>query len=145
VEVYTIGFTKKSAEEFFGCLQRAGIKRLLDVRLRNSSQLAGFTKRDDLAYFLDTMCGAEYLHEPLLAPSVELFEFRRKQNGSWPDYERRYRALLADRRVEDRLDPGLFAVATVLLCTETTADECHRRLALEYLQDRWGSIEIIHL
>ena len=145
MEIYTIGFTKKSAEEFFGGLQRAGVKRLVDVRLRNSSQLAGFAKRDDLAYFLGEICGAEYHHEPLLAPSEELFAFRRKQRGSWAEYERRYRALLADRGVEERLDPDLFATPAVLLCTEPTADECHRRLALEYLRDRWGGIDIVHL
>jgi uncharacterized protein (DUF488 family) len=145
MEVFTAGFTQKSAAEFFGTLQRAGIRRLVDVRLNNVSQLAGFSKRDDLAYFLRELCQAEYMHEPLLAPSPELFEGYKKAHGTWEDYERGFLALLAERRVKERLDRALFAVPTVLLCSEPTAEHCHRRLVLEYLGRHWGNIEPVHL
>lgn len=143
--VYTIGFTKKSAAEFFGTLRRAGIKRLLDVRLSNSSQLGGFTKRDDLAYFLDAILGAEYRHEPLLAPTRELLDQYKKRRGSWRDYEEAFLTLMRDRAIESQLDRSLFEGPTVLLCSEPTAERCHRRLVLEYLRDRWGHLGIIHL
>ena len=145
MQLYTIGFTQRPADDFFGALRRAGVKRLLDVRLNNTSQLAGFTKREHLPYFLRELCGADYVHEPLLAPSQDLFVFRRKQNGAWEEYERAYRRLLAEREVERRLNPELFSGPSVLLCTEPTADQCHRRLAAEYLQQHWGGLEITHL
>lgn len=145
MEVYTTGFTKKTAEEFFESLRRAGIRRLLDVRLNNSSQLAGFSKRDDLAYFLRELCGAEYIHEPLLAPTQVMLDTYRKRKGSWEDYERRFLALMAERKIEERISPSLFAVPVVLLCSEASPDHCHRRLVLEYLQSKWGDLRIIHL
>jgi uncharacterized protein (DUF488 family) len=94
VEVYTIGFTQKSAAQFFDTLKRVGIKRLLDVRLNNVSQLAGFSKRDDLAYFLREICGADYVHEPRLAPTQEMLDAYKKQKGDWADYEPRFLALM---------------------------------------------------
>lgn len=145
MEVYTIGFTKRSARDFFGALKQAGIRRLLDVRLNNTSQLAGYSKRDDLAYFLEAVGAMEYLHEPLLAPTQGLLDTYKKKRGTWDDYERGFRALLAERRVEDALAPRIFDVPTVLLCSERTAERCHRRLVLEYLRDKWGNLEIVHL
>ena len=143
--VYTIGFTKKSAAEFFGALKRTGVKRLLDVRLSNSSQLAAFTKKDDLAYFLQEILGADYKHEPLLAPTRELLDRYKKQRGSWHDYEVAFLELMKQRGIESRLDRALFDGPTVLLCSEATAERCHRRLVLEYLRDHWGELEIVHL
>ncbi len=145
MEVYTIGFTRKSAEEFFGILKKAGIRRLLDVRLNNSSQLAAFSKREDLRFFLREICGADYLHEPLLAPTQEMLDQYKKEGGDWADYERLFFALMQERQIETALDPNLFATPTVLLCSEATAENCHRRLVLEYLQERWGTLEIVHL
>jgi uncharacterized protein (DUF488 family) len=145
VEVYTIGFTKRTAGDFFGALRRVGIQRLLDVRLKNASQLAGFTKRDDLPFFLRELCGADYTHDTRLAPTPELLADYRKGGLSWPEYERRFRALLAERQPEKLLDPGAFATPTVLLCSETTAERCHRRLVLEHLQQRWGDLQLVHL
>ncbi|HEY3244989.1 MAG TPA: DUF488 domain-containing protein [Phycisphaerae bacterium] len=145
MEIYTTGFTRKSAPEFFGALRRAGIKRLLDVRLNNSSQLAGFTKRDDLPFFLRELCDASYLHEPLLAPTQELLDDYKKDGTSWTDYESRFLQLMAERRIEIRIDPEVFAGPTVLLCSEPTAEHCHRRLVAEYLQRQWGNLEIVHL
>ena len=145
MEVYTTGFTKKTAAQFFGSLKQAGIKQLVDIRLNNSSQLAGFAKKEDLAFFLREICGIEYLHEPLLAPTQDMLDAYKKQKGSWSDYEQRFLALMRERRVEESIDPKLFAIPTVLLCSEATAEHCHRRLVLEYLREKWGEIEIIHL
>lgn len=145
MEVFTIGFTKKTAAEFFGILERTGIKRLLDVRLNNSSQLAGFAKRADLGYFLAQICRADYLHEPLLAPTQEMLDAYKKSKGSWEEYERLFLQLMTERKIEEQLDRNLFAVPTVLLCSEETAEHCHRRLVAEYLQAAWGDVEIVHL
>jgi len=145
VEIYTIGFTKKSADDFFGLLKHAGVRRLLDVRLNNSSQLAGFAKRDDLAYFLRELVGADYRHEPLLAPTQEMLDDYKKRRGSWADYERRFLALMAERRIEERLDPALLGEPTVLLCSEATPQHCHRRLVVEYLDSRWSDVHAVHL
>jgi uncharacterized protein (DUF488 family) len=145
VDIFTIGFTKRSAADFFGTLCRAGIQRLLDVRLNNSSQLAGFTKASDLPFFLKEICGAEYLHEPLLAPSQELFDAYKKWKGSWNEYERRFLHLIAERQIEEKIDRKLFEIPTALLCSETTAEHCHRRLVLEYLQEKWGGLTAVHL
>jgi uncharacterized protein (DUF488 family) len=145
VEIYTIGFTKKSAGQFFGTLKDAGIKRLIDVRLNNSSQLAGFTKRDDLAYFLRAICDADYVHELLLAPEQDLLDYYRKHKGSWAEYERRFLDLMASRRIENVLDRGLFSGRTILLCSEATAEHCHRRIVAEYLQAHWVDVTIQHL
>ena len=145
MEVYTIGFTKRTASDFFGALRRAGIQRLLDVRLNNSSQLAGFTKKEDLPFFLKEICGAEYIHEPLLAPTQDLLDDYKKKKGSWQDYERRFLQLMEQRRIEEKIDRRLFEARTALLCSETTAQHCHRRLVLEYLSKKWGDIKAVHL
>lgn len=145
MKVYTIGFTKKNAAAFFGSLKQAGIKRLIDVRLNNSSQLAAFAKRDDLPFFLKEICGAEYVHVPLLAPTQELLDRYKKDGGAWMDYERDFLRLMAERSIEDRLDRRLFDVPAVLLCSEATAKHCHRRLIVEYLDAKWGHVVPINL
>jgi uncharacterized protein (DUF488 family) len=145
VKIYTIGFTKKSAAEFFGLLRGAGIRRLIDVRLNNVSQLAGFTKRDDLAFFVKELCGADYVHEPLLAPTQDLLDAYKKAKGDWAEYERRFLQLMADRKIETQLVRDLFAVPAALLCSEPTPEHCHRRLVVEYLADKWGDVKAIHL
>jgi len=145
VEIYTIGFTKKSAAEFFETLRHAGIRRLIDIRLKNSAQLAGFTKRDDLAYFLREICDAEYRHEPLLAPTPEMLERYRKRRATWDEYERQFLRLMEQRRIDETLDPALFATPTVLLCSEPTAERCHRRLVVEFLRARWKDVQPVHL
>jgi uncharacterized protein (DUF488 family) len=144
-KAYSIGFTKRRAEEFFEALTEAGVRRLIDVRLNNSSQLAGFTKREDLPYFLREICHAEYLHETLLAPTRVLLDDYRKRRIDWQEYERRFLQLMMERSVESVIDHDMFDAPTVLLCTEPQADRCHRRLVLEHLQKRWGDLEVIHL
>jgi len=145
MEIFTIGFTKKKAEEFFELLKGARIARLVDVRLNNSSQLAAFAKRDDLKYFLREICGAEYLHEPLLAPTQELLDSYKKRKGSWEKYEGKFIALMEGRRVAEVLDRSLFSLPAALLCSEDSAEHCHRRLVGEYLGKKWGDIQVRHL
>ena len=145
MDIYSIGFTHKSAREFFEILKANGIERLLDVRLSNTSQLAGFTKQADLEYFLKEICGAAYEHEPLLAPSEELFRAYRKEHGSWEALATGYLKLLKQRKVESALSKASFRKKTVLLCSEAAPDQCHRRLALEYLQKHWPEIRVHHL
>jgi uncharacterized protein (DUF488 family) len=145
VEVYTIGFTKKTAAQFFESIKRAGVKRLLDVRLNNSSQLAAFAKKDDLAYFLKVICDVEYVHLPLLAPSQAMLDEYKKMKGSWNIYAEKFLALMKERRIEETLDRGLFDVPCVLLCSEADAEHCHRRLVLDYLQEKWGDLKIVDL
>ena len=145
MEIYSIGFTQKSASQFFGTLKAHGIERLLDVRLNNTSQLAGFAKQADLAYFLNEICRAAYEHEPLLAPTQEMLDSYKKQKGGWDAYEEAFLALMRARNIESALDKESFARRTVLLCSEPTAEHCHRRLILEYLQKYWEGVEIYHL
>lgn len=145
MEIYTIGFTKHSAESFFGKLKKAGATRLVDVRLNNVSQLSGFAKRDDLSYFLRELCDADYIHEPLLAPDQDLLDDYKKHKGSWATYEVGFRALMERRRVDERISKELFDGVTALLCSEHTAEHCHRRLVIEYLNDRWGGLRAVHL
>ena len=145
MEIHTIGFAKKNAETFFGALRKAGIKRLIDIRRNNTSQLAGFAKRDDLKFFLKELCGADYIHEPLLAPTSEILNSYKKKKISWEEYENLFSGLLAERRIEEQIDPNLFNGPTVLLCSESKADRCHRRLVAEYLRSKWGNFQIIHL
>ena len=142
--VYTIGFTKKSATSFFEMIADSNIKRVVDVRLNNVSQLAGFAKRDDLAYFLRRLCNVEYVHVPLLAPTQEILDAFKKHKGSWEDYEKRFLELMSERKIETELDQNLFEQAC-LLCSEHEPVHCHRRLVIEYLQHHWGKMEVEHL
>lgn len=144
IKLYTIGFTKKSAREFFELLCGSGAKRVLDVRLHNVSQLAGFAKKDDLAYFLDRICGMSYHHLPELAPTEEILEEYRKRGRNWATYERRFLELMEERRIEERVSPELIA-GGCLLCSEDRPERCHRRLVAEYLQKHWGNVEVHHL
>ena len=133
----TIGFTQKSAAHFFGLLNDAGIRRLLDIRLNNVSQLAGFTRRDDLQYFLSVFCGAEYRHQPLLAPTKGYCSPRIARTMIGRPMRTAFAALIAARRIETLFTPDFFTVPTVLLCSEPTPEHCHRRLVAEYLQQHF--------
>lgn len=145
MEIYTVGFTKHTAEDFFSSLSKVGITRLIDVRLNNRSQLAGFAKRDDLRFFLREICGAEYVHEPLLAPTQDLLNAFKKHKGSWRTYESAFINLMAERRIEQRIPRVLFEGKSVLLCSEHGPEHCHRRLVAEYLGEHWGDIDVVHL
>jgi uncharacterized protein (DUF488 family) len=142
--IFTIGFTQKTAEEFFTRLKQPGLVRVADVRLNNVSQLAGFTKKNDLKYFLHEICKVGYVHLPELAPTKDILDAYKKNGGDWAVYERQYLALLAERQIEDVLDKQQID-GSCLLCSEPTPEHCHRRLAAEYLRDRWGDVDIRHL
>jgi uncharacterized protein (DUF488 family) len=144
MKVYTIGFTKKSARAFFGLLRSSGATTLVDVRLNNVSQLAGFAKRDDLEFFLREICGMSYRHETLLAPTKEMLDDYKKHGASWSEYESKFRGLMHDRSVQTTLKPSHLDNA-VLLCSEEKPHNCHRRIVAEYLSDYWEDVEITHL
>ena len=144
ITVFTIGFTKKPAREFFDILQKARVKKVVDIRLNNVSQLAGFTKKDDLAYFLEAIAGIGYEHRPELAPTKEILDGYKKKQLNWAEYEERFANLVAERQIENVLKPGDLDNAC-LLCSEPKADKCHRRLVAEYLRNMWGNVEIHHL
>lgn len=143
MKIYTIGFTKTTAERFFNRLQKSGAKRLIDVRLNNVSQLAGFAKRDDLRFFVDRLCNMEYEHLPELAPTQELLDEYKKEGGPWERYADKFLALMSSRHIENldraQLDAGC------LLCSEDKPQHCHRRLVAEYLREKWSDVEIVHL
>lgn len=144
MKLFTIGFTRKSAEHFFTVLSKAGVRRVVDIRLNNVSQLAGFAKRDDLRFFLKAICGIDYLHRPDLAPSKELLDAYRKSGGDWSAYQSGFLKLIREREIEKRISKELIANGC-LLCSEEAPDHCHRRLVAEYLAEKWGNLEISHL
>lgn len=145
MEIYSIGFTQTTAERFFKRLSDAGIARLLDVRLNNTSQLAGFAKAKDLPYFLRELIGATYEHQPLLAPTRGLLDDYKKRKGDWATYESRFLRLMASREIESKLSMAEFETPTALLCSEATPEHCHRRLVCEYLAARWPDVRAVHL
>lgn len=144
MKVFTIGFTKKSAEQFFSRLRQPGLVRLVDIRLNNVSQLAGFTKRDDLRFFLRAVNAIDYVHLLDLAPTQDILDAYKKDGGDWAAYERAYLDLLTTRKVEDTV-PKSVVDGGCFLCSEATPEQCHRRLAAEYLQRAWGDLAIEHL
>lgn len=144
IKLFTIGFTKKSAERFFTLLGEAGVERVLDVRLNNVSQLAGFAKKDDLAFFLRAIHSIGYRHLPDLAPTQDILDAYKKEKGDWALYEQRFLELMRGRRIEEAPDRALFDKAC-LLCSEDEAHHCHRRLVAEYLAEKWGEVEVVHL
>ena len=144
MRIYTIGFTKKSASDFFELLKGSGARRLVDVRLNNVSQLSGFAKRGDLEYFLEKICRMKYVHLPQLAPTQEMLHAYRNEHKDWETYERQFLALMDERRIwkmgiKRALSNGC------LLCSEDKPDRCHRRLVAECLRQHWGDVDIVHL
>jgi uncharacterized protein (DUF488 family) len=145
MKIFTIGFTKKSAETFFTRLRNAGVKRLIDVRLNNVSQLAGFTKKNDLRYFTKAICNLDYVHLPELAPTAEILDpYKKAKNGDWALYERQFLDLMRSRHIESAMSRDVLDGAC-LLCSEEKPDRCHRRLVAEYLKLHWPDVEIEHI
>jgi uncharacterized protein (DUF488 family) len=144
MNIFTIGFTKKSAEKFFGLLSNAGVKRIVDVRLNNVSQLAGFAKRDDLRYFAEQLGSIDYIHLPELAPTKEILDEYRKDGLDWARYESKFLSLMRERRIEKTVPESLLEEGC-LLCSEDKPHNCHRRLVAEYLVEEWGHVDITHL
>ncbi len=145
IEVATIGFTKTNASDFFERLLRAGVRKVVDVRLHNTSQLSGFAKADDLAYFLKKIGDIQYVHQPVLAPTDDILKAYKKEKGDWGVYEHRFLELMAERKIEQRMKPETLE-GSCLLCSEATPHHCHRRLVCEYLNDKWGGrLKVQHL
>lgn len=145
MEFYTIGFTQKTAEEFFGLLKAHQIDVVVDIRLRPTGQLSGFTKQNDLQYFLKALMDCEYIHLPNLAPTKDLLS-KYRQDKNWSNYERHFLQLLRERQVLDHLDQAFFEDhRCCLLCSEPLPDRCHRRLVAEFLATQWQNVTIIHL
>ena len=145
VSVATIGFTKIGATAFFERLENAGIRKIIDVRLHNTSQLAGFAKADDLRFFLSRVLQAEYVHEPLLAPTDDMLSAFKKEKGDWQVYEQKFLDLMSRREIENRFSPETFEGAC-LLCSEAKPHHCHRRLVCDYLNRKWGGkLSVQHL
>lgn len=146
MKLFTIGFTQKSAREFFDKIKSNKIDLLIDVRLNNISQLAGFAKGKDLEYFLNEICSCEYVHDDVFAPTKELLDNYRAKKVSWKEYEEVFAKIIDCRNIAERFKKNYMQYENVcLLCTEPTAEQCHRRLVAEFLKDRIENIEIIHI
>jgi len=144
IKLFTIGFTHKTAEAFFSTLIRAGVKRVIDIRLNNTSQLAGFAKKDDLRYFLKALGDMDYIHRPDFAPTQEILDVYKKKKGDWAAYELEFRGLLEERKPEAHVTRELLDRGC-LLCSEPTPERCHRRLVAEWLREKLGDMEICHI
>ena len=141
MKISTIGFTKKSAKYFFNLIKSSGVKRVVDVRLNNVSQLAGFAKRDDLKFFLKEICNVDYVHTPELAPTKEMLDTFKKGHKNWKKYEQEFLDLMEKRKIENSLSKEVIDEGC-LLCSEDKPHNCHRRLVHEYLKDHWGKFEV---
>lgn len=145
IDIATIGFTKTTAANFFDRIKAASITKVVDVRLHNTSQLAGFAKADDLKYFLKAICGADYVHQPLLAPTDDILKAFKRDKGDWSIYEKSFMLLMQQRQIESRLRPDIFR-GSCLLCSEDKPHHCHRRLVCDYLNAKWdGALKVRHL
>jgi uncharacterized protein (DUF488 family) len=144
INLFTIGFTQKTAQKFFETLKEAGVKQVIDTRLNNVSQLAGFSKRADLEYFLKTIGGIEYVHILDLAPTQDILDEFKKNKGDWSIYEQKFLQLMANRQIENKISPTQLDGAC-LLCSEPKPHHCHRRLVAEYFNKKWGTLNISHL
>ena len=144
MKLVTIGVTKKSAEYFFKVLSDSQVRQVVDVRINNTGQLAGFTKKPDFEYFLRTLCNVDYRHAVELAPTRDLLKAYKQRRCTWKEYERRFRRLIEERQIERIFTPSELD-NTCLLCSEPGPEQCHRRLVAEYLSVHWVDVQIEHL
>lgn len=144
IELFTIGFTQKTAQFFFETLINSGVRCIIDTRLNNVSQLAGFAKRKDLEYFLNRIGNIQYYHLLDLAPTKDILDRYKKQGGDWETYEKAFLDLMEQRQIEKHVTPELLD-GGCLLCSEAKPHHCHRRLVAEYLNQKWGNVKICHL
>ena len=146
MKIFTIGFTQKFASEFFDKIKNNNIELLIDIRLNNVSQLAGFAKGRDLKYFLKEICNCDYTHDDMFAPTKELLDNYRAKKISWEDYEQIFKSIIKERKIDEHFKKLYSTKSRVcLLCTEPTPEKCHRRLVGEYLNKHINDIEIIHI
>ncbi|MDD6941416.1 MAG: DUF488 domain-containing protein [Bacilli bacterium] len=146
MKIFTIGFTQKTAKDFFSKIKNNNIELLLDIRLNNTSQLAGFAKGKDLEYFLKEICSCEYVHDIAFSPTKELLDNYRAKKIIWNEYENIFSEIMDKRHLSEIFKKLYMSKQNVcLLCTEPTPEQCHRRLVAEYLNKHIGNIEIIHI
>lgn len=143
--IFTVGFTKKTAREFFELLRKNKVKKVIDIRLNNVSQLAGFSKKDDLEYFLRVILNIDYIHMPLLSPTEELLDAIKNKKVSWAEYEKMYVKLISERKVEKLFPDKKELDHVCLLCSEDKPEHCHRSLLAEYLKEKWKDVETRHI
>jgi uncharacterized protein (DUF488 family) len=144
IKLYTIGFTKKSAEHFFELLKKNNVKKIVDIRINNTSQLAGFAKGSDLAYFAKSINNIEYVYIPDFAPTKELLSDYQNKKIGWLDYQKIFMNLIEQRKISSKYDIADFN-GSCFLCSEDTPEKCHRRLVVEYFKRTNNDIQIIHL
>ena len=144
MKLYTIGCGQRSAEDFFEALKQSAVRRIIDIRLHNTSQLAGFSKASDFPYFLKAIAGIDYVHEEAFSPSEEILADYKKKKGSWADYEQAFKPLIQERHIEKKARE-LLQDGDCLLCMEHAPDQCHRRLVAEYLEKKIEGLEVVHL
>jgi len=144
IKLFTIGFTKKTARQFFETLSKNKVKKLIDIRINNRSQLAGFAKGSDLEYFTKAIANIEYEYIPDFAPTKELLSDYQNKKIDWTAYQKSYRQLIEQRKISSRYDVAGFDHAC-FLCSEETPERCHRRLLTEFFQEGNSDIQIIHL
>ncbi len=144
MKVFTIGFSRKNTEQFFTRLREPGLLRVVDIRLYNKGPSAGFTNRNDLPFLLRQVNQMDYVHRLDMAPNEALMDDQRTNGVDYLKYKKEFRELLTDRRIETNVPKELID-GGCLLCSEPSAEFCHRRLVAEYLKEKWGDLEIIHL
>jgi uncharacterized protein (DUF488 family) len=144
IKLFTIGFTKKTAQHFFEALINNNVRKLIDIRINNRSQLAGFAKGADLAYFTKAIVNIEYEYIPDFAPTKELLSDSQNKRIDWTAYQKSYRQLIEQRRISTKYDIQNFDQAC-FLCSEETSEYCHRRLLTEFFQEENSDVQIIHL
>ena len=144
INLFTIGFTKKSAEEFFNLLISNRVERIVDIRINNSSQLSRFAKAEDLQYFAKAIGNIDYLYRTDFAPTIDLMKKIRKNEMSWEEYEVEYLNFLDMRKIAKKVNVEEFN-NNCFLCSEHTPEKCHRRLLVEYFQKLNNDVKIIHL
>lgn len=145
MQLFTIGFTQKTAEQFFSLLSNNNVQVLVDTRLKPDSQLSGFAKGRDLPYFLKNLIACDYRAMPSMSPTDDLLSGYR-ENKSWANYEVAFNHLLQERNLIAQLDRTWWqSTRACLLCSEHEPEHCHRRLVAEYMAAHWGDIEINHL
>ena len=146
--LYTIGFTKKNAKAFFELLSESKVNIVLDIRLNNTSQLAGFSKYPDIEYFLSHLCCIDYVHDISFTPERETLEAYKKNEINWVEYVKQFRATMDSRKILEYIKKNYEFInnkTVCLLCSELKADKCHRSLVAEYFTETYNDLKVVHL
>lgn len=146
IKVCTIGFTKKTAKQFFSILTKNNIDTVVDIRLNNSSQLAGFSKYPDIEFFLEKICNTGYKHDLHFAPKDSTLTKYKKKQISWDEYEKEFAQTMMERKITEYIKANYSSEGSIcLLCSEPTPENCHRRLVANYFKEIFHEVQILHL